>query len=37
MTFKKSEEELAEEVAEKTDGWSFAFLKELWVHIYPLH
>lgn len=32
----KSEEELAKDVAEKTDGWSFAFLKELCV-LYSLH
>jgi hypothetical protein len=29
--FEKSEDEIAESVAEKTDGWSFAFLKELFV------
>jgi hypothetical protein len=29
--FEKSEDELAEGVAEKTEGWSFAFLKELFV------
>ena len=29
VTFKKSEEELAQGIAEKTEGWSFAFLKEL--------
>jgi len=31
VVFEKSEDELAEGVAQKTDGWSFAFLKELFV------
>ena len=31
--FEKSEDELAEGIAERTDGWSFAFLKELYVII----
>jgi len=31
VKFEQSEEELAAGVAEKTDGWSFAFLKELFV------
>lgn len=29
IEFAKSDAELAEEVAKGTDGWSFAFLKEL--------
>lgn len=29
--FEKSEDEIAQGVAEKTEGWSFAFLKELFV------
>jgi SpoVK/Ycf46/Vps4 family AAA+-type ATPase len=31
VVFEKSEDELAEGIAQKTDGWSFAFLKELCV------
>ncbi|KAH8110598.1 P-loop containing nucleoside triphosphate hydrolase protein [Phellopilus nigrolimitatus] len=34
VTFEKDEMELAEEVAKKTEGWSFAFLKELYVSSY---
>jgi len=30
-SFEKGEEELAESIADKTDGWSFAFLKELFI------
>ena len=33
ITFKKDEEALAEEIAKGTEGFSFAFLKELWVPI----
>lgn len=29
IEFEKNEAELADEVAKKTEGWSFAFLKEL--------
>jgi AAA+ superfamily predicted ATPase len=31
VTFEKSDEELAQGIAEKTEGWSFAFLKELFI------
>lgn len=31
VKFEKEHEELAREIAEQTDGWSFAFLKELYV------
>ncbi|OCH85846.1 P-loop containing nucleoside triphosphate hydrolase protein [Obba rivulosa] len=31
IVFQKSDGELAEAIAKKTDGWSFAFLKELFV------
>lgn len=29
IEFARSEMEMAEEIARRTDGWSFAFLKEL--------